>query len=357
MGAFVKLMNAFMKLMNRFMRLVIAFMKLMNRFMRLVIVFMKLMNRFMRLVIVFMKLMKRFMRLVIVFMKLMNAFMKPRTASSAFMRQFPEPFQPLTRNRKKIVRRSPAPDPLLFEGWMQESTRRKRWPKLAFPGNEPGGPATDGRAERKANAMSNSNGSAGVGAKAAAPKGLELELTLFQQGVEKSLPAAGMPVAGTMVTQAKLDTEMTTDLALYQAVDDARTQLKNAQAALKAQVPTIKARYAVLKLATQNNFGAANPVLATFGIKPTAPRKKATSAENALAAAKRQATRDARKTMGAKQKASIVGATPTVTIGPSGTTVTPAGQSNTGQAAQAPAGTIPSVTAVPAPGSTTPSAG
>ncbi|MHB8421096.1 MAG: hypothetical protein ACYDCL_23755 [Myxococcales bacterium] len=184
---------------------------------------------------------------------------------------------------------------------------------------------------------SNTNGSAGVGAKAAAPKGLQLELTLMKNGVDKSLPSAGMPVAGLMVTQAALDAELAADIALYQAVDDARAKLKNALGSLKAQLPATRARYAVLKLAVQGNFGIANPVLETFGIKPKAARKQLTSEENALAAAKRKATREARKTMSAKQKAGIVGATPTLTIGPAGTTVTPGGQSTPAAAPATPA--------------------
>lgn len=172
--------------------------------------------------------------------------------------------------------------------------------------------------------MSSNNGSAGVGAKAAAPKGLELEITLMQAGVNKDLTKAGMNVTGQMVAQAALDTELSADLALYAAVDQAEAALKTARANLTAAVPNMRARYAVLKQAVINQFGAANPQLADFGIKPKGPRKQQTSAEKALSAAKRKATREERGTMGPVEKLAIVGATPTVTIGPSGTTITPA---------------------------------
>src|SRR5579863_10654308 len=129
---------------------------------------------------------------------------------------------------------------------------------------------------------SNSNGSAGVGAKAASPKGLELEITLLQNGVNKTLTKAGIDVAGQTVTQASLDTELTADLALYEAVDQAKAQWLAALASLKAAIPGIRARYAVLKVAIINAFGATNPQLATFGIKPKVPRKKLASADQAL---------------------------------------------------------------------------
>jgi hypothetical protein len=190
--------------------------------------------------------------------------------------------------------------------------------------------------------MSN-NVSAGVGAKAASPKGLELEITLMKAGVDKDLTKAGMNITGQMVPQAALDTELSADLALYAAVDQARAQYKAALANLTAAVPAMRARMAVLKTAVKNAFGAGNPQLADFGIKAAQPRKKLSSAENALAVAKRAATRKARGTVGPVKKLATVGATPTVTIGPSGTTVTPAPVS------------APSASSTPTPaGNTTP---
>jgi hypothetical protein len=182
--------------------------------------------------------------------------------------------------------------------------------------------------------MSNSNssnGSAGVGAKAASPKGLKLELTLMQAGVDKDLTKAGMNVMGQMVTQAQLDTELEADIARYAAVDAARATLKTALATLTAAVPNMRARYAVLKQAVVAQFGAGNPQLVDFGIKPKAARKPLTAEQKVLAKAKAAATRKARGTVGPVAKLKTMGATPTVTIGPSGTTVTTAQQHRTGQ--------------------------
>jgi hypothetical protein len=192
--------------------------------------------------------------------------------------------------------------------------------------------------------MSNNNGSAGVGAQLASPKGLELELTLLQGGVNQSLTKAGINVTGQTVTQASLDAELSADLALFAAVDQARAQWKAALATLKAATPTIRARFAVLKAAVVNAFGASNPQLANFGFKPKGPRKKPTSAEQALSAAQAKATREARGTVGPVKKLAIVGAAPTLIIGPSGTTVI-----------KAPA-SAPPASSTPATPSTTPAA-
>jgi hypothetical protein len=169
--------------------------------------------------------------------------------------------------------------------------------------------------------MSNNNGKAGPGAKQAAPKGLELELTLLQGGVNKDLTPAGMSLRGQMITQAALDGELTADLALYAAVDQARAKLKTALAALTAAVPAMKARVELIRQAVICLLGADNPQLADFGIAVKKPRRPLTSEENALAVARRAATRAARRTVGPVEKLKTVGATPTVTIGPEGTTV------------------------------------
>lgn len=173
--------------------------------------------------------------------------------------------------------------------------------------------------------MSNYNGKAGAGAQLKAPKGLRLELTLLQGGVNADLTPAGLSIAGQQVTQAALDGELTADLALYAAVDAARAKLKAALATLTAAAPAAKARLARFKQAVICLLGAANPQLADFGIAPKRPRRKLTPEENALAVARRAATRAARRTLGPSAKLKTVGATPTVTIGPEGTTVTPAG--------------------------------
>lgn len=186
--------------------------------------------------------------------------------------------------------------------------------------------------------MSNSNnGSAGVGAKAASPKGLELEITLMKSGVDKDLTKAGMSVTGQMVTQAQLDTELSADIALYTAVDEARTAYQTALATLKAATPNMRARYGVLKQAVIAQFGAANPQLPDFGIKPKAPRKPLTAEQKVLAKAKAAATRKERGTVGPVEKLKTVGATPSVTISPSGAVTTSAPSSTAPASSTTPA--------------------
>jgi hypothetical protein len=78
-------------------------------------------------------------------------------------------------------------------------------------------------------------------------------------------------------------------------------------------------------------FGDANvEQLGAFGIKPPKKRAKVAAAENVLKAAKASETREARDTMGSKEKASIKGTTPTsVTVAETGK-VTPETAPGTG---------------------------
>lgn len=170
--------------------------------------------------------------------------------------------------------------------------------------------------------MSNYNGKAGAGAVQKAPKGLRLELTLLQDGVNLDVTPAGLSIRGRLVTQAALDAELSADLALYAAVDQARAQLKAALGTLNAAAPAAKARLGQLKQAVICLLGATSPQLVDFGIAPTKPRRPLTPEQNALAIARRAATRKARRTVGPVEKLKTVGATPTVTIGADGTVIT-----------------------------------
>ncbi len=99
--------------------------------------------------------------------------------------------------------------------------------------------------------------------------------------------------------------------ALNAAVATRATALEAAHAADSAytsNLPFVRD----LKQSLQIMYGQSTSTLADFGL---APRKKPTmtAAEKAEAAVKAAATREARHTMGAKQKAKITGATPVAT--------------------------------------------
>jgi hypothetical protein len=179
--------------------------------------------------------------------------------------------------------------------------------------------------------MANNNGSSSTGsnvnptAQKKAPKGLWLALTLLKQGVDSQIPGtAKLSVDGSTVTQAALSSELATDIAIFQSIADDQSQLKTAVAARAAAVPGLKARYASIIKAIENQFPAGSPVLAQFGIHPPKTRAKLTAQQLAVRAAKAALTRKARGTKGSKQKQAIqtIG-TPTVTIAPGGTQVIP----------------------------------
>ncbi len=179
--------------------------------------------------------------------------------------------------------------------------------------------------------MANSNGSTGgVGINSAAqkkyaPKGLYLALTLLAEGVKDQIPSTtNLVIGGQTVKQAALVSELESDIAFFKAVIDLHNQLASAVAARKAAVPAVKQRYAQIVKAIEGLFAPGDPVLVQFGIHPRKPARRLTAEEKAVRAAKAKLTREARHTLGSKQKLEIqtVGA-PTVTITPDGTNIVP----------------------------------
>lgn len=65
-------------------------------------------------------------------------------------------------------------------------------------------------------------------------------------------------------------------------------------------------------------FGRKNVDLSKFGFAPAKPRPKMSSEERVLRAAKAKLTREARHTLGRRQKAALTAATPSVSISPDG---------------------------------------
>jgi hypothetical protein len=94
------------------------------------------------------------------------------------------------------------------------------------------------------------------------------------------------------------------------------------------------------------SFSTAPQTLAEFGLEPPKARKPRTGAENAAAAAKAEATRKARGTVGSKKKLTIKG---NVT----GVLVTPVTEPATPSPSPQPASTASSAPLVPTGGSAT----
>jgi hypothetical protein len=179
--------------------------------------------------------------------------------------------------------------------------------------------------------MANSNGSTGgAGISPAAqqrnaPKGLHLALTLLKSGVDSQVPSTtSLAIGGQSVTQAALSSELASDIALYQAVINARNQLASAVAARNAASKTVQQRYAQIVPAIKGLYALGDPALAQFGIHPRKTPTPLTAEQKAVKAAKAKLTREANGTKTSKQKKALrtVG-TPTLTITPTGTKVVP----------------------------------
>jgi hypothetical protein len=133
---------------------------------------------------------------------------------------------------------------------------------------------------------------------------------------------------------------------LRKDVEAAKAVTKARLADEKAQTPSLRTFEAALVTFVRAAFGSSPDVLADFGLHPPKVRAPLTVEAKTAAAAKRKATRAARHTQGAKQKAKVKGAvtgiivTP-VTAPPLGTTAA-AGPS-------APAVTAAGATASPTP--------
>ena len=171
-------------------------------------------------------------------------------------------------------------------------------------------------------------------------------ITGFTNSVPSSLRS--MLVGGTSMTVAQIIAQFTT-------IEDMLTNVIATKAAWAAAVAAKKAGLAGARLFYENvlaglkqAFGTNQTQLAAFGVAAPKPRAKPSSATKAIAHAKALATREARGTMGAKQKAAIT-TTPQPTVQgrgadgqPLDTVPTPAGSST-------PAAPTPGTPATPAP--------
>jgi hypothetical protein len=192
------------------------------------------------------------------------------------------------------------------------------------------------KAKRKeVNDMSNSIGSSEAtspAVKAAAPKGLELELTLLHKGLDSALPdGTSLTLAGVSWTKAALVTELAKDLEQFQAVKDQVRILKSARQAKQQSLSGARTLTKNLKSALVAYFGRGSPMLAPLGIRVGGGGKALTSEQKVLRAAKAKATRAVRHTLGARQKRTLraVG-TPTVTLGGAAGSNTPAAPASPG---------------------------
>ena len=154
-------------------------------------------------------------------------------------------------------------------------------------------------------------------------------------------PTQKVVLGGTATTVAAILTQLQSFVNNRNAVVAAQATARDAVATERAQAPALNVVIDAFEAFVRFTFGEKATVLSDFGLAPRKVPAPKTAEEKAVAAAKRKATRQARGTMGPKQKQSVKGnVTATLVVTPAAApTPAPA------QAPVAPA--APAATAVP----------
>ncbi len=162
--------------------------------------------------------------------------------------------------------------------------------------------------------------------KSVLPAKLETELTGMDAGIVKDIPAkTALTLNGKATTPQQVDAQIKSYLATFQAADEAKRQYQTALEARRNIQLEARDLFLQLKKFVTAFFGARNPILADFGLKP-AKAVVRSGKTNVVAKAKGDITRAARGTKTKKQKQAIQPnhPTPAVGIGSDGTVrVTP----------------------------------
>ena len=126
-------------------------------------------------------------------------------------------------------------------------------------------------------------------------------------GTQKHFPTSSITLGNATYTAASL-VELLKSLAdAIAVVDAAHASAKDAVTALRGAQAKVGPVMLAYKRWLITTFGTATQTLADFGVQPHKARTPRTSAQNAAAAAKRRATRQARGTTGKKAKLAIKG--------------------------------------------------
>ena len=132
------------------------------------------------------------------------------------------------------------------------------------------------------------------------------------------------PVGGANLTQAQAAQSLQDVVDTLQGVETAKAALKAKQDAARAQQVSQDTFVNAYETIIKGMLGNSADVLADFGLAPRKARKQPSAEEKAVAAAKRNATREARHTMGKNQKKTVKGAVaPASPPAPAGSTPAP----------------------------------
>ncbi len=167
-------------------------------------------------------------------------------------------------------------------------------------------------------------------------------------GTKKHLAnASSLAFGGSTFTPAQVEASIQTLIDLRTGVDDAKAATKARLAAEAAQAPALRILTDAYVTYVKATYGNSPDVLADFGLKPKKVKTPLTIEQMAAAAAKRKATRAARKTMGTKQKKAVKGTITTIVSPTPSTAATPVVQQS--PVASAPTQSVGSTSAAAAP--------
>ena len=163
-------------------------------------------------------------------------------------------------------------------------------------------------------------------------------VTKFAQKLQQVVDAIGkffpakstITLLGKTYTGAQLAAAFQAGLTALQAVTTAKSGLAQAVAACKAQLGDVRSLYAAFGEALRSQFGHGNPIVGEFGF-PTGARSKPSPEKLVAGKNQAKATREARHTLGKKQRAKITAPAPTPAP-VTGGNGTPPGASGTGPA-------------------------
>ena len=125
-----------------------------------------------------------------------------------------------------------------------------------------------------------------------------------------------LTLASVVYTPAQIATALTALVTLYAAVDTAKSAVKVKLVAEAAQAPALLSLMAALVSYVKLTYSESPDVLTDFGLQPKKVRAPLTTAQKAVANAKREATREARGTTSKKAKKAVKGDVVGVTVTP-----------------------------------------
>lgn len=151
-----------------------------------------------------------------------------------------------------------------------------------------------------------------VNTKNIAVKGLELQVDMMIQGIAALVPARStVLIDGTSMTQPELLRAAQALQTSFKERRDLRSAFTQKQIEIdETTTPSAKKMVAACKIMAATLLGASNPSLATFGFKPKRKPTPLTSEQKSQKAKRSRATREARHTLGPRQKLAIMGSAP-----------------------------------------------